>query len=273
MHVVVLMEDSDRNNGLIAEHGLSLYVETVRHKLLVDTGSSNKTWENAKKLGIDIKKIDTVVISHGHYDHAGGLMGFAFENARAGIYIRRNAMGDFYHGDRYIGIDRRVQTLSNLCVVNEESRYTIDDELSLFAGITGRRLWPSGNRLLSERRMGQNIQDEFRHEQCLVINENEKKVLISGCAHNGILNILDRYVSLYGKLPDAVISGFHMMKKSTYDEKEILEIRETGRKLAESGVMFYTGHCTGEPAYEILKEVMGDKISHLYPGCEICVEQ
>ena len=65
MKIITLMEDTVGKEGALAEHGLCLYIETKHHKLLVDTGQSELTWENAKRLGVDLSKIDTIVISHG----------------------------------------------------------------------------------------------------------------------------------------------------------------------------------------------------------------
>ena len=66
MKIITLMEDTVGKEGALAEHGLCLYMETKRHKLLVDTGQSELTWENAKRLGVDLSKVDMIVISHGH---------------------------------------------------------------------------------------------------------------------------------------------------------------------------------------------------------------
>ena len=65
------------------------------------------------------------------------------------------------------------------------------------------------------------MQDTFAHEQCLVITQDDGRTLLSGCAHNGIVNILDRYYAVYGSYPDRVISGFHMMQKTEYTKEDI----------------------------------------------------
>ena len=117
---------------------------------------------------------------------------------------------------------------------------------------------------------GQKIQDEFRHEQCLVIR-GEKDLLLSGCAHNGILNILDSYEERYNGLPDIVISGFHMMKKTDYTEQEEMIIRKTAEELAGKDILFYTGHCTGQKALEIMQPVLKEKLIPIHCGMEIFV--
>jgi 7,8-dihydropterin-6-yl-methyl-4-(beta-D-ribofuranosyl)aminobenzene 5'-phosphate synthase len=92
---------------------------------------------------------------------------------------------------------------------------------------------------------------------------------MSGCAHNGILSILDAYVAKYGSAPDAVISGFHLMKKTPYREEEIREIEETGNELKKYPTRFYTCHCTGVEAFDIMKRIMAERLSYVHSGEEI----
>lgn len=264
MKIQTLMEDNISGENLCAEHGLCIYIETGKHKLLVDTGQSDRTWDNAKTKGINLEEIDTVVLSHGHYDHSGGLMGFAQINPNAKIYMRANAGGDYYSAKgqmHYIGIDKRIEGLPNVTLVEKDME--IDSELSVFTGVTGRHLWPAGNKILLKKENDEFIQDDFSHEQYLVIrDEDGEYVLISGCAHNGILNILDKFRSLYKCNPKLVISGFHMIKKE-YKQQDICDIRAVAEELSKMNTSFFTGHCTGQEAYDILKSILGDKLHPL----------
>lgn len=261
------MEDTVGKEGALAEHGLCLYMETKRHKLLVDTGQSELTWENAKRLGVDLSKVDMIVISHGHYDHTGGLISYAKSFGHADIYMQKKGAGYYYHGDRYIGIDRQILTLPKLHLI--EGDYVIDEELEMFSDITGRKYWPKSNLELSEKVEGRELQDHFQHEQCLVVKNGNEKILVSGCAHNGILNILERFETIYHTHPDKVISGFHMMKKTGYTEEEKEIIRNTAKQLQTYPTVFYTGHCTGREAFEMMKEVMGDQLFWIHSGDRI----
>ncbi len=264
MKIITLMEDTVGASNVKAEHGLSVYVETKHHNLLMDTGASARTWENARKLGVDISKIDVVIISHGHYDHTGGLMEFARQNPMADIYMQQSAGGEYFHGERYIGIDKNIMELPHLHLV--EGDYRIDDELYLFSKITGRTLWPESNLALSEKVNDTLVQDHFLHEQCLVICNGDEKILLSGCAHNGILNILSRFYEIYHGYPDVVISGFHMMKKTDYTEDEINRIEKTAYELIKFPTEFYTGHCTGQTAFDIMKDIMGGQLHQIHSG-------
>lgn len=215
MKAIVLMEDSTAENGLLYEHGFSVYIETAHNRILVDAGASDKTWENAKKLGVDVKTVDRLFLSHGHYDHSGGILGLAKINPEVQICLHPKAALDYYNlkdgKEKYIGIDKAICDLEHVNYLSKEEQ--IDSEISVFCDAAGRRKWPTSNLLLKKRVGEEYLQDNFDHEQYVVIKENNKKVLISGCAHNGILNILDRFRELYLCDPDVVISGFHMIKK------------------------------------------------------------
>lgn len=271
MKIVTLVENTPGKDGCAAEHGLSIYLETEKHRVLLDTGATAAFMENALTLGIDLEKVDTLILSHGHYDHSGGILSFAAINNNAKIYMNRKAEEDYYSireaGEAYIGIDKGILQLPGL--VKVEGQHRIDEELSLFSDITGRRFWPKSNLRLKHKEGDALVQDEFEHEQCLVVETEEKRILLSGCAHNGILNILDRFAELYGGEPDMVISGFHMMQ-ANYTEEDLENIRSTARELAGMKTVFYSGHCTGPVAFDVMKEIMGEKLQALHSGDSVC---
>ena len=265
MRIVTLVENSCGHEGCIAEHGLSIYIETEKHKLLLDTGQTDAVIKNAKVLNIDLSAVDTVILSHGHYDHSGGILPFSKLNHSAQIIMQRKAAEPHYKGERYIGIDTDILKLPNVRLIDGDMQ--LDDELFLFSSITGRRCYPQGNRKLFCLKDGIKTEDDFMHEQALVITQNGKRWLLSGCAHNGILNILDRYKELFDSYPDYVITGFHMMKReSEHTEEEKAVIIQTAQELSQLDTVFYSGHCTGIPAFELMKEIMGDKLIALHSG-------
>lgn len=272
MKIVNLMEDTEGTQGCIYEHGLSFYIETKKHKLLLDTGASAATLANAEKLGIDLTQVDTVILSHGHYDHSGGIMAFAKINPTAKIYLQQSAGYDYYNlkdnKEKYIGIDKAILELPQVQILDGNLR--IDEELFLFTNVTGRKYWAKSNLLLKRKVDGEFVQDMFDHEQCLVITEDNQHVLLSGCAHNGILNILEAYAGYFDKEPSMVISGFHLMKKGTYDEEEVQTIQETAKELQKMHTVFYTGHCTGLEAFAIMKEMMQEQLIFVHSGMMVC---
>ena len=273
MRVVNLIENTRGHDRCAYAHGLSFYVETSKHKLLVDLGPTDAALYNAKELGIDLSKVDTVVLSHGHYDHSGGIMPFANINSDARIYMQETADADYYADDgeraegeryRYIGIDKAIAGLSQAVKIQGDHR--IDDELELFTIRKRSHDLPFTNKRLLIKENGELRRDDFVHEQYLVISEGDKKILISGCAHNGILSILDAFKAKYGAEPDMVISGFHLMKKTGYTDDELLQIVSMGTELMRYSTKFVTCHCTGETAYEIMKNVLGDQLQYVHSG-------
>lgn len=285
MRIICLMENTPGNELCQSEHGLSLYVETENQNILIDTGASNLFLENAKKLNVDLTKVESVFLSHGHYDHGGGILDFHQINPTAKIVMQQSAFGDYWHKSnfvkKYIGLDPKIREIENLVLLkgdwiynkenqsfNAESRQ--QESIQIFTLKSGKKeelvCWPEGNLVLKERKGNEYIQDNFRHEQYIVLKENYKSVLISGCAHNGILNILEEYRRKYNSNPDVIISGFHMRKKSGYTSKDDEVIRETAKILKDMGILCYTGHCTGEEPYNLMKEIMGEQLQYVHCG-------
>ena len=279
MRLVNLIENTQGHDGCVYAHGLSFYVETAKHKLLLDLGPSEETLRNADALGIDLAAVDTVILSHGHYDHSGGILPFAKLNDKAFIYMQRSATDEYYADDgktaperfRYIGIDKKIADLPQVRFLAGDT--VIDDELELFVIHNGRHEIPFTNKRLLIRSGEEYQRDDFRHEHFLVIHQAGKSILMSGCAHNGILNIMEAYMERYGKAPELVVSGFHLMKKTDYREDEIGEIKAIAEELKKYPTRFVTCHCTGTIAFDVMKEIMGDRLEYVHSGEEITVDQ
>ena len=262
MRIINLVENTEGTSGCGVEHGLCFYIETEKHKLLMDTGQTDLLLENAEKLGIDLTQVDTVVLSHGHYDHGGGILPFAKINPTAKIYVPEAAFGEYYSMDKagephYIGLAKEIQELPQVVKVSAEASLEAKPE-------AGEKTKAADGIYHIDEEL-----DDFAHEQCLVISEGVKKVLLSGCAHHGILNIMDRYCELFGEEPDFVISGFHMMKKHNYSDEDINMIIDTALALRQYKTVFYTGHCTGVEPYNAMKKLMGDQLHYVHSGDEI----
>ena len=278
MRIINLVENEPGSSGCEAAHGLSFYIETENHKLLFDSSPSDLVLRNAQKLGVDLTAIDTVILSHGHYDHSGGILPFAEINPRAKIFMQSNAGGEYYafdgeeKGFRYIGIDKKILSLSQVQLLKGDTK--LDDELQLFTVEKRAYPLPSTNKRLRELCDGQYIQDEFHHEQNLLLTAGGKKILFCGCAHNGILNVMETLERKFGpaSLPDLVIGGFHLMKRTEFSEADTAEVIEIANRLSSYKAHFATCHCTGLPVFNQMKEIMGDQLSYVRSGDEVVVE-
>ena len=120
MRIDVLCENNPFKNKFEAEHGLSLLIHTGNHKILFDVGQSDVFLKNASRLGESLEDVDIVVLSHGHYDHCNGLFFLLEQNKSAKIYLHERALGEFYHGDRYIGIASDSKALKDRFVFFDE---------------------------------------------------------------------------------------------------------------------------------------------------------
>lgn len=272
MRIINLVENELGSSGCEAAHGLSFYVETENHKLLFDSSPSEVVIRNAKMLGVDLTAVDTVILSHGHYDHSGGILPFVEMNPQAKIYMQHNAGGEYYafdgedKGFRYIGIDKKILSLPQVQLLKGDTK--IDDELQVFTVDQRAYPLPSTNKRLRELCNGQYIQDEFHHEQNLLLTTGGKKILFCGCAHNGILNVMETLERKFGpaSLPDLVIGGFHLMKRTEFSESDTAEVKEIANRLKNYKTHFATCHCTGLPVFNQMKEIMGEQLSYVYSG-------
>src|SRR5690554_2062477 len=273
MIIKTLVENTALSKNFGSEHGLSLYIEANSRKIIFDVGTSELFLENAKKLNVDITEVDYLIISHGHYDHGGGLRAFLRENTKAEVFLRRLAFEKYYalrsnDALEYIGLDEELKR--NRRIVLTSDRFFIYKRIQVFSNIPQKEsILVSNNGLLMEQ-YGQTLHDAFAHEQNLIIVEDGKTLLVTGCAHNGIVNILEHFYDLKGHMPDYVVGGFHLSSRSGGNEVHEM-IDRIGKYLVDTKAKFYTCHCTGLEPYKRLKTIMGDSIDYLSAGSEITI--
>lgn len=265
---ITSLTDNISTAGLGEEHGLSLYIQLDNGKsLLFDMGQSRMFADNAEKLGIDLSNADIAVVSHGHYDHGGGMGHFMQLNRKAKIHIHREAFEPHYskreEGMRFIGLRKQCEWSDRLVFCDDVTH--IGHGITLFSRVSGRCCMPNGNRLLFGP--DENTNDTFAHEQSMLISEGNELVLIAGCAHTGIVNIMRRAEEIAGRHPTTVFAGMHLVKSGLSEDDDNVFIDSLAKHLLEyNSCTYYTMHCTGWEQYNRLRKIMGEKINYMASG-------
>ena len=241
MVITTLVENTSLLKEFKCKHGLSLHIKTNKHNILFDLGSNGLFIENAIKLNIDISDVDILVISHGHKDHGGALKLFLQHNSKAKIYINER-------------------------IIFTEDIFQIDEDICLFSNVPKKYETSNLNDSLFIKIDGKYYKDDFTHEQSLLIRENDKYILIAGCAHKGIVNIIDKAEEIMDSNLSTVIGGFHLFNPVNKKSESLEFISNIAKNLNNKNTIFYTCHCTGNKAFNILKENLKDKIMYLSTG-------
>ena len=271
MKIVTLLENTSCREDVAVGHGLSQYIETENHKILFDMGPGESFAANAEKLGVDLAAVDIAVLSHGHNDHSGGLRRFFSLNDHAKVYVHPAAFGSYWAVEadgtgKYLGLEDGLRAEFADRFVEVSGVTVIDDTLTLFDTVGSDFPAVDTSARLKEKTPEGYVPDRFAHEHNLVVREGEKTVVFGGCAHRGIVNIRDAAAAILGREPGALVSGFHLFNLTEGNEQGDALIRKTGEELLHGGTVYYTGHCTGEHAYTLMKEIMGEKLQKISTG-------
>ena len=256
-----------------SEHGLSLLLSWEGHSLLFDMGASSLFLKNAARLGADVAGVEAAALSHGHYDHGGGLRAFLAHNAHAPVYVRAEAFGA--RGSlrpsgevAQIGLDASLRANPRLRLLTDNAQ--ILPGALLFADEGREAPLPRANGVLFREEGGIWAPDPFCDEQNLLLRAEGKAVLVTGCAHRGIVNIVRRARELAGGRIDAVVGGFHLSNPRTGVCEPEETLREVFRCFGElEGARFYTGHCTGDAALARPQAALPGRVAPLHAGLRL----
>jgi len=267
--ITVLIEDGRGETDLEAEHGLALWIETGAGAVLFDTGAGSKAVANARHLGVPLEEAETVVLSHGHYDHTGGLATvldearYAQVVAHPGVVLPRWSRRP---DGRVAAIGMPPEASRALAACAARTRW-ITDHLEVVPGVhvTGpipRRRDDEGPAEPFFLDPAMTIPDPLADDQALWVETTEGPVIVVGCAHSGLLATLDRVAELRGDARvRAVVGGMHLLHAGA----ERLEHTVAELERRRIGIVA-PGHCTGAQASALLAERFGRRCLPLHAG-------
>ena len=270
-HLRVCLVVNDENApDLEAEHGLAIWIETPGVRILFDTGKGHAVFVNAERLNLQLAQTDFIVLSHGHYDHAGGLAHAIRIAPQAKLYLHPDAVLPRYvvsqdGSAREIGMpkaakavlaaldERRIIWLTGQTYLAEKIGVCTEIPRKTAFEDTGGSFYldPEGAR-----------PDPIADDLALWIETPQGLVILVGCSHAGIINIINhiRHITGIEKIR-AIIGGLHLI---TASDERLSKTVAALRQVSPGAIL--PCHCTGQKAVEVLKQSLGERVVRCYAG-------
>jgi 7,8-dihydropterin-6-yl-methyl-4-(beta-D-ribofuranosyl)aminobenzene 5'-phosphate synthase len=269
VNIKVVVENSVSERKYLSEHGLSFYIDLGDKKILFDCGQGAAFYANLYPMGIYLSLIDIVALSHGHYDHTGGLEYILSRNNKAVIYAHPSAILPKFKNDNGSVREIGMPEFSKNSLVKRNSHFkqmTKPTEISENVFLTGE----IPRRHKEESMISENfckdsagkILDDIPDDQSLFIKTPEGTVVLLGCAHSGLINTLDYIHNLTGREPFvAIIGGTHL--RSASEGRICWTLNELTRfKIGK----IVPGHCTGISATNAIMNAYPESFSKCETG-------
>lgn len=261
IEVKVLADNEVYESGLLAEHGLSFWIKYGDKKFLFDTGQGLVLEHNAVKMGIDLDSLSGVMLSHGHFDHGGGVGALIDSGEKIPLYAHPRVFAQKYARDREEdrlekkGIEFSRDDVRFNSVISPEK---IVGELSLTGEISRSNEWEKTPERYLVRSAGEKEleKDDFRDDQALFFPTDSGLVILLGCAHSGVVNTVEyiKSISSFHTLR-AVMGGMHL------HDAEKNDVERTIRYLAEQELeLIVPMHCTGFYAQARMKQALKSSV-------------
>jgi len=271
--LTIIIDNYVQEAGLIAEHGWSILIEHGEDRILFDTGASRHIINNLKQLGFTAHAINKIFISHGHFDHTGGLYHIArYAGKKIELYTHPAVFEKKYKITKklkkiYIGIPFEKDVYSDYGITFRTGKTSLKLSGDIYSTGEVEQVVPfertSSN--FVKKRNGFTRFDDLRDDTGLIIETQKGIILITGCAHRGLISTMKQAQKVSGKDHfTAVIGGFHLANKDrAYMDKVISELNDS------SIDMIVPAHCSGVEGYRAIKEALGEKCCHGYAGRKI----
>ncbi len=236
---LTILTENVAGGTFAAEHGLSYLIECDNQKILLDVGHSDVFLRNAEKLNINLDEVETVVLSHGHWDHGNGLK--YLQNkilvCHPGSFIKRYRKG----GTENIGLDLTFKELEKkFKFIQSIEPYSISDKIIFLGGIPRLNSFESKSTTFVD----ENQNDDFLpDDSAIAVIEGNELVVVSGCSHSGICNIVEYAKEVTGiEKVKAVFGGFHLKENNNQTKETINYFKQNNIKA------IHPSHCTELPA-------------------------
>ncbi len=240
-----VLTDNQALKGFGAEHGLSFYIEHENTSVLLDAGHSKLFLENAKKLNVDLEKVETIVLSHGHWDHGNGLK---FLNNKTLICHPYSFIKRYRNSDHsFIGLNLCYLDLNKkFKLVNTRNPYNISNSIIFLGEIPRTNDFEAKETTFVDEH---NKPDYVLDDSALAIIQNNELIIISGCAHSGICNIVEHAKKVTGiQTIKTLLGGLHLKENNTQTQKTITYLKH--QKINT----IYPSHCTQAEALTELQK-------------------
>lgn len=268
--------DNYAKEGLLSEHGLSFALRTDGNTILFDTGNGETLIHNATKLGIDLADISHLVLSHGHYDHTGGIGQLLHYNKHCPIIAHPFVLSERYSHHpakpvRRISMPASIQSELQQLIPTQLKLQSVSSMLNRHVGMTGQiprisEFEDTGGPFYIDK--AAQFVDIIPDDQALWVNTSNGLIIILGCCHSGLVNTIEYIRRLTGDIRvSGIIGGFHLLHASAERINQTLFYLN---KLKPDFI--YAGHCTGDGVIEILRKNLSEGAVHqLYAGMRIAI--
>ena len=251
-----IVVDNKVAEGLVAAHGYSLYVETPVGNVLLDAGERAAFVANAKTLGVDFKEVSTLVLSHGHYDHTGGVADLLQQNKQIEIYLHAGVFTPRYsfNGEKPAIVKMPLSAMQAVMHQRDEKVHWLTKPVSLYDGFMGMtgpiprkcEFEDTGGKFFLDPE-GKHV-DQIDDDNAIWFKGPNGLIVCLGCCHAGLVNTLQYIMECSGETKiDTVIGGMHLLHAETSRlEKTVSILNEFDLN------KIVACHCSGDEAVEYL---------------------